>query len=469
MSSVNAEMSMRFHLRRWIVVASLVSAGILAVATARFWLPPLARGAAGLFEQSEETAADGPAEDEHEHDHAGHPHASADSLELSEQARRNIALRVDEIQLTAYERALSIPGIVVEREGRSMHAVAAPLTGVVTKVYVTEGQAVTPGEKLFDLRLTHEDVVQSQADFLRTLQELDVIRREVKRLETATRDGAIAGKRLLERKYEQEKQEATLRSQREAMRLHGLSDAQIDEIQRTGKLLPSLTVTAPDHSHDDRNSEAVVLQVQELKVDRGHHVATGEMLAVLTDHDDLLIEGRAFEQDAQFVAKALANNWPVDAVIESGDTGPVTVNDLGILFVGSRVDAQSRAMHFYVRLPNELIHDAVTNARRHIVWRFKPGQRMQIRIPVEKWEKQIVLPIDAVAQDGVETVVFRENGDRFERQAVHVVHRDQLNAVIANDGSLYPGDRVAMNAAHQLLVALKNKSGGGSVGHGHTH
>jgi multidrug efflux pump subunit AcrA (membrane-fusion protein) len=311
--------------------------------------------------------------------------------------------------------------------------------------------------------------VQSQADFLRTLQELDVIRREVKRLETATRDGAIAGKRLIERKYEQEKQEATLRSQREAMRLHGLNDAQIDEIERTGKLLPSLTVTAPDHGHDDRRSESVVLQVQELKVDRGHHVSTGEMLAVLTDHDELLIEGRAFEQDAQAVAETLANNWPVTAVLEGGDAESVTIPDLSILFVGSRVDAQSRAMHFYVRLPNEVVHDSVTNGRRHVVWRFKPGQRMQIRVPVEKWQNQIVLPIDAVAQDGVETFVFRENGEHFDRQPVHVVYRDRFNAVIANDGSLYVGDRVAMNAAHQLLVALKNKSGGGVDPHGHTH
>ena len=72
-----------------------------------------------------------------------------------------------------------------------------------------------------------------------------------------------------------------------------------------------------------------------------------------------------------------------------------------------------------------------------VVWRFKPGQRMQILVPVEKWQDKIVLPIDAIAQDGVETYVFRENGDHFVRQPVHVEFRDQFKAVIANDGSLY--------------------------------
>ncbi len=467
MSTATTVANPRNHIRTWVVLASIIVVAVLAALTAGIWWPPLREQIAAVVNSpadKHDSAADEHAD--HAHDHGDDP----DVLELSEQAKKNIGLAIDAVTLTNFTRELSVPGIVVQREGRSTHAVAAPLTGVVTRVYVTEGQAVTPGDKLFDLRLTHEDVVQAQADFLQTAQELDVIRREVKRLEEVTRDGAIAGKTLLERKYEQEKKEASLRSQREAMLLHGLSNAQVDDILRTKKLLPSLTVTAPDHSHDDRNSESVVLQVQELKTDRGHHVATGEMMAVLTDHDELLIEGRAFEQDAQFVSQALAKKWPVAAVLETPSGDPVTVNDLSILFVASRVDPESRALHFYVRLPNELIHDSETNGRRHVVWRFKPGQRMQILVPVEKWQDRIVLPLEAIAQDGVETYIFRQNGDRLVRQPVHVEFRDQFKAVIGNDGSLYPGDRVAMNAAHQLQVALKNKSGGGVDPHaGHTH
>jgi cobalt-zinc-cadmium efflux system membrane fusion protein len=42
--------------------------------------------------------------------------------------------------------------------------------------------------------------------------------------------------------------------------------------------------------------------------------------------------------------------------------------------------------------------------------------------------------------------------------------------VIANDGTLFPGDRVAMSAAQQLHLALKNKAGGGIDPHaGHNH
>jgi len=42
--------------------------------------------------------------------------------------------------------------------------------------------------------------------------------------------------------------------------------------------------------------------------------------------------------------------------------------------------------------------------------------------------------------------------------------------VIANDGSLFSGDAIALSGAHQMQVALKNKAGGGVDPHaGHNH
>ena len=93
---------------------------------------------------------------------------------------------------------------------------------------------------------------------------------------------------------------------------------------------------------------------------------------------------------------------------------------------------------------------------------------MQLRILVEEWPNRIVLPVDAVAQDGAEYFVFMQNGSQFERRAVHVEHKDQFNAVVANDGSLFPGDVVALTGAFELQMALKKRSTP-AVHHGHTH
>ena len=81
-----------------------------------------------------------------------------------------------------------------------------------------------------------------------------------------------------------------------------------------------------------------------------------------------------------------------------------------------------------------------------------------------------MLPAEAVVEDGPESYVFREDGEHFHRCPVHVEYRDQFNVVLAEGNDIWPGDRVAMNGAQQLQVALKNKSGGGIDPHaGHNH
>jgi membrane fusion protein, heavy metal efflux system len=464
----------RPHLPRAVLFIALAIVVAIIVAAVMGWVPEIRSRLAGLIGGNglNQSAADSSAADHAEDQAHGHEHGvhdDPDVLELSQQARRNIGLKTGSVKSQTYERSLYIPGIVVERPGQSALEVTALQTGVVTRVHVTEGEAVAPGQPLFDLRMTHEDVVQAQAEFLKTAEELDVLQQEVQRLVLATRDGAVAGKTLLERKYEQQKQQAALRAQHEALVLHGLSDEQVNQILKTRKLLPSISVLAPA-STPVADTSAGALQVQKVNVARGEHVNTGDSLAVLADHAELLIEGRTFEQDAAQISEVMAQGWSVSAIVETQPASSEMIEGLQILYLGARVDRESRALHFYVNFPNKLVRDSETAGRRYVVWRFKPGQRLQIRVPVEKWQDRIVLPIDAIAQDGAETYVFRVNGDQLVRQPVNVEFRDQVSAVIASDGSLYPGDEIAMNAAHQLMVALKNKSGGGVDPHaGHSH
>ena len=49
-------------------------------------------------------------------------------------------------------------------------------------------------------------------------------------------------------------------------------------------------------------------------------------------------------------------------------------------------------------LPNALLRDMTSDdGHRFISWRYKPGQRVQLTVPVEQWKERIVLPVDAVA------------------------------------------------------------------------
>jgi cobalt-zinc-cadmium efflux system membrane fusion protein len=420
-----------------------------------------------------------PKEDEH-----SDSHHKENSLTLSPQAQANIGLQLGKVELGDFNRTIAIPGILRERPGRSMVAITAPLTGTVTQIFPILGETVLPGQKLFELRLTHEELVQAQGDFLRVAEELDVIEREIKRLEKIAVDGGIAGRQVLERQYERQNKQAVLRAQRQALLLHGLSEAQVESILEKRELLRSLTVVVPAEQETAATSQPtpaastnpepkkmVGYEIRELKIERGQSVSAGETMAILTDHATLFIEGSTFDKDMQAVNRTIKNGWNVEAVIETDDAPPQVIKDLPILHASGSVDPETRTFHFYVPLANPLLREVTSpEGNRFVTWQYKPGQRVQLLVPVEKWLKQIVLPVDAVAQHGVETYVFTPNGNSFDRRPVHVEYRDRFSVVIADDGSVFPGDSVVLKGAQQMQLALKNQSGGPVDPHaGHNH
>jgi len=407
----------------------------------------------------------------HDHSHPGHQEGN--SLELSNQARSNIGLQLVTVALQPFEKTITVPGMITERPGRTTIEVTAPMTGVITRIAAVQGEAVRVGQLLAEMRLTHEELVQAQGDLLKTAESLDVTNREINRIEDLARDGAIAGKTLIDLNYEKQKSEAILRAQSQTLVLHGLSEDQVADIIKTRKLLPKLSVFVPDApAAEGTDSTARTLQVQELRVEQGQHVTAGDVLFVLADHRELFIEGKAFEQDVQAVSNAAAEDWKVSAIIESQSKQPEDIlSGLDLLYLANKVDPESRSFHFYVTLPNHVLREkAAADGRHFLDWQFKPGQRVQVRIPVEQWKDRIVLPIEAVATEGTESFIFQANGDHFDRRPVHIEYRDQVWAVIANDGSLFPGDIVAKSGAFQLQTAMKNKAGGAIDPHaGHNH
>jgi cobalt-zinc-cadmium efflux system membrane fusion protein len=403
------------------------------------------------------------------HDHPGHSEANA--VSLSRNGLKNIGFQGTTIRLGTYTRSVTMPAMVVERPGRSQIQITAPLTGVVTRIYPIEGAALTPDSPMFDLRLTHEELVAAQRDVLKTVERLDVVNREIERLK-AFDAGVVAGKRVLEQEYERQLLEASLRAERQALRLHGLSEEHVEAVVRDRKLFQTLTVRAPAHDDDDENCrEDHLYHVQQIPVTLGQQVTAGELLCVIADHCELYIEGRAFEDDAARLRQATREGWDVTATLPTGNDSPETVQHLKLLYLADHIDSQTRAFRFYLALPNEIVLDQRgPGGHRFLDWRFKPGQRMELRVPVERWSERIVLPVEAVVEEGAEAYVYQRNVDHFDRVPVHIEHRDQTSVVIANDGSLRPGDVVAARGAYQMHLALKGKSGGGVDPHaGHNH
>ena len=163
---------------------------------------------------------------------------------------------------------------------------------------------------------------------------------------------------------------------------------------------------------------------------------------------------------------------PITALIRgAGNGSPKELTGLTILYVEDQIDLDSRALRFYMRLQNEQVrNEGTADGPRFVAWRYKPGQRVELLVPVGRWQQRIVLPVEAVVREGTDRFVFRQDGNQFDRIAVHEEYRDQRWAVLGDTGDLFPGEWVASSGAYQMHLELKKKSSGGTGGHvGHQH
>lgn len=391
---------------------------------------------------------------------------SPDRLKLSNQAKANLGLKTGTLELTTYWRTAQMPGAIVERPGLSNRGVSTTLSGIISKIFVLPGQLVKPGDELFQLRLVSEYLQNTQAQLYKTTRDLQINADEQQRLKAVADSQSLFKSKLLDLGYEERRLQAALDTFKQDLLTRGLAIEDVNQVM-AGKFLTEFAVRAPRKTGD---VDKFVYEVEELKVQLGELVQAGQALAYLANHQELDVEGKAFEQESPLLQLASKENWPVQMVLLDNSSGWSSApTGLSIRFIASHIDPMTRMLSFYLPIDNAAREIPVSGGGIRRVWRFRPGQRVRLGVPIEKIDEVFVVPREAVVHDGPDAYVFRQNGILLERKPVYVRYEDQDNAVIANDGSITPGNVIAMNAAVQLNRALKAKAEGEAGGQGHDH
>lgn len=410
------------------------------------------------------------------------PIQEAKVLKLSEQARKNLRLISKAAKSQAYWRTIQIPGVIADRPGRSDRGVTSPAVGVIAAVYAFPGDTVRPGDRLFALRLFSEYLQNTQAELFKATSETQLISEEKTRVETLAKTGTIPGSRMIELNQQMRRQQAAIQGYRQDLLTRGLNPDQIDGVSN-GKFVASIDVLAPpllsvssnaaepesDKLIDDA-SHSLAYEVQELKVELGQQVQAGQALSVLANHHSLYLTGHAFKQDAPFLEQAAQKGWPIQVEFAEDDheKWPALNQIFQIRHLANSIDTANRTFDFFIPLTNQS-RSYRQDGQTFVVWRFRPGQRVRLHVPVEELKDVLVLPAAAVVREGPEAYVFRQNGDLFNRLPVQVLHEDRLNVVIANDGSVLPGLYLAQSAAASLNRVLKAQAASGMRADVHVH
>ncbi len=473
-------------------LALLAGAGLAARRTQDKWLPYVfpAKAEAKPEGGHEHGAEAGGGHEGHEH--AGHDHGPAkEQVKLTPQAQKNLGLDVDTPTPQKYWRTMLIPGVVADRPGESDRGVTSKVAGVVSEIRAKPGDTVKAGDPLFTLQLVSEFLQGTQADLAKTARELEFATVKRDRVAALVEKGTTSGVALIEEENQVKRFATQLQAYRRQLTVFGLTTEQVDRAEKGG-VVTEVVVTAPARaapatavpsgSSTDTPPKDLLYEVQELKVTLGEQVQAGQSLALLANHQKLFVEGRAFKSESDALADAFEKKVPVRADFADEKPGVWKAQEpLRIHHLSNQVDTATRTFSFYLPLENQprLIEQ---DGKTHFVWRYRPGQRVRLRMPVEKLVTlasdgktellPFVFPAGAVVREGAETYMFVQSGDLFIRKPVRVLYEDRNESVVANDGSISDADFVVRSPAAAINRALKAAAAGGGAADphaGHNH
>jgi membrane fusion protein, heavy metal efflux system len=405
-------------------------------------------------------------------------------VRVSAEARKNLGIFAKALQPVTYYRKIEVPGVITDRPGISDRGVVAPVTGIVTKIFAYPGTTVAPNSPLFALRLVSESLHTSQLELFKATKEIDIARQQKRRLEGLVESGGIAGSRILDIENQVQRMDVNVQAYRQDLKARGLSEQQIEAAAK-GEFLAEITVNAPGEQAL-RTTEVILaasiegddeparlpfsFELQVLKVDLGQQVEAGQLLCTLADHRALQIEGQGFKKDMPLIQRAAKDQLPIKVAfeLEEGSNWPALPAELKIGHVANLIDTDTRTFRFFLPLDNQW-QSYAEGGQSRLIWRFRPGDRVNLSISVEKMENVFVLPLAALVREGPEAFVFRQNGDLFDRVAVHVLNEDSTSVIIANDGAVRKGSFIAQNAAASLNRVLKAQLASGTPTNVHVH
>jgi RND family efflux transporter MFP subunit len=298
---------------------------------------------------------------------------------------------------------------------RQMRVVSAPQGGILSALLVAEGEQVTAGQVLAEIR--SPELIDTQSQYLEAVTRLALAESELKRDQMLHREGVIAERRLLESQSKQRELATQVDQRRQILALAGLSAETIDTLTRTRELSSTLPVHVP-----------IAGVVLEQMVSTGQAVAAAEPLYRVAQVRPLWLEIHV----------------PVDQVASVRVGSRVLLPELGtegtIITIGRMVHPEDQGV---------LVRAEVSDGTE----RLRPGQFVQAQLSSSAEETGWRVPAAAVVRNAGVAYLFVAREGGFEALPVTVLAEEEKTAVVSAlpGGRLGPQDQVAVSG----VVALK--------------
>lgn len=305
--------------------------------------------------------------------------------------------------------------------GNQMFVISTPLPAMLEQTLVGVGDSVRKGQPI--ARLQSPALAEAQRGLLQASVQSQLSKENLSRDESLWKDGIISESRYRATKGLALEAQAALSERKQMLRLSGMTDAAIAQLQSGNNLSSLLTVTAP--------IDGVVL---EKSASAGQRLDAAVPIFKIAKIDPLALEIQAplaYTRDLKIGATVT-----VPAYDASG-----RLTAIGRSLTGTNQTILLRAM----------IQQGTENLR--------PGQFVEASISTSanngaQWN----IPNSAIARIAGKTVVFVETPQGFRAQTINVLNEGAQNSVIG--GALKGDEKIAVRGVSALKSSVMGIGGG---------
>jgi cobalt-zinc-cadmium efflux system membrane fusion protein len=305
--------------------------------------------------------------------------------------------------------------------------VFTPYQGRIATLSAKLGDDVAKGQTLFTI--DSPDLVQASSTLISTAGVLELTSRNLVRLQGLYQTRSISQKELEQAASDQQTAEGALRAARDAVRLFGKTDADMDRMIKERRVDPILVVRSPVSGRVSARNAAPGLYLQPGNAPAPYSVADASTMWMLANVP---------ESDAPAFRVGQPVRVTVSAYRDHAFDGRITT-------IGLTVDpSTSRAGALEIQDP------------RHELW---SGMFATFVIQTGDPVRSLALPFAGVAREGDGTMVVwvTTDGRRFTKRTVKIgLQNDGYHQILEG---LQPGEVVATDGALFLnnALAIANK------------
>jgi cobalt-zinc-cadmium efflux system membrane fusion protein len=347
-----------------------------------------------------------------------------ESVDLSDS--QLVSVKVEPVAVRAFPIEKGAVGSIDFNEDMSVQ-VFTPYQGRIIALFVSVGDDVKKGQTLFTI--DSPDLLQAESTLIAAAGVLQLTTKNLERLRDLYTTRAVSLHDVEQAVSDQQTAEGNLRAARDAVRIFGKTDADIDRIVADRMADPTLVVSSPIDGRITTRNAAPGLLVQPGNAPAPYTVADINTMWMLANVAE--IDSPAFRVGQQVQVKL--------------DAFPDRVFDGRINTIGATVDPNSRRV---------LVRSEIQDPRHEL----RSGMFGYFVISIGAPQRSPAVPLDGVVRegDGTQSVWVTADRRRFTQRTVKIGEvRDgyreildgvQMGELVATDGAIFLSNMLAIAA-----------------------